>query len=381
MSSLNAPQKPKTWWDPVTIFFVIFCLAGCFILLWSAADWFALIGGLRKDASFCAINSYWDCDRATLSPMGSLLGLPTGVFGAAWFLSVIFLGLASSRLRPALLILLGLGLLVVGFLGFYLFFVLKIGCIVCVSAYVCILGACVSGFALSRRSGALISDMQSVLILFLVLLMHGLYTWGQVSDLAKKDAPPDEFQAWIQSLPIQNFNAQSPLVSGPSDAKITVLEFSDFGCPYCALAAGTMVSYLKMQPDVRVIFQPYPLDSACNPKMQRPMHARSCDWSKATLCAATQNQGWKMHDEIFARTRRGEELPLVSELAPQMVPDPAAFEACYKSPQTEALLSDLVKAANDIEIASTPTFIVNGRVIKGVISVSLLERLLGELRK
>ena len=85
----------------------------------------------------------------------------------------------------------------------------------------------------------------------------------------------------------------------PVNAPIKVVEFSDFGCPYCQKAAAVLLPYLSSQKDVQIIFYPYPLDATCNDQLERVMHRYSCDWSKGTICAQKQGKLWPFHDKVF----------------------------------------------------------------------------------
>jgi protein-disulfide isomerase/uncharacterized membrane protein len=381
MSSLKSFQGTKSWIDFVTVAFCLVCVAGCFLLLWSASDWYALMSGNRLEASFCAINSYWNCDRASLSAMGAWGPVPVGIFGAAWFFVVGFLGLSSERLALILRILLGLGVVAAVVFGSYLFFVLKTGCIVCVASYLLIFLAALFGFMLSRRSGSLISDGQSLAIIGLLLLVHILYTWQSVRSL-DGGMSLDEFPAWWQQFEVVSApSVQSPVSWGPEDAKIRIIEFSDFGCPYCGLAAGTMGPYLKAQPNVRLEYFPFPLDGLCNPSARRSGSGLGCEWSKVTLCAVEQEKAWTVHTEVFLRTARQEPMvPVTDQLLASWGLNANQIRECLAKPETDKLLLDLVQAGIQLDVQSTPTFWVNGRILRGYLRLPLVRRLVSELQ-
>jgi len=359
------------------ILFLIFSIVGFGLLFWSAMDWFDLMSGARMDSSFCTLSSYWNCDRAGLSPAGSWAGIPTGVFGALWFLAVIVLGLSGSFLLVLRRVLLVLGVLVAAAMGSYLFFVLKAGCIICLASYVCILGALWAGWSLQWRVISSRAAVFSFLIGLCVLAAHASYRMVSLDG----KIPVEEIPAYWQSLPVKTITAQSPLSYGPEDAKITVLEFSDFACPYCALAAGTMMNFLKSQKDVRVLFFPFPFDSQCNRAMNRSAHPGVCDWSKLALCAQAQGKFWPVHDWIFAQTRSQQSLPKLESAWGQLGLDVEQAKACLADPATDAQLKDLVESALQLDVKSTPTFFFNGRMISGFLPIPVLKHLLTEARK
>lgn len=357
--------------------FVLFSILGLGLLLWSAVDWFDLMSGARIQSSACSLNAYWNCDRAGLSPAGSLMGIPSGIFGALWFLTVGILGLSGSAFLAFRRVLMVTGLVVIGGMASYLFFVLKAGCIVCLASYVCLIGTVVTGWSLNRE---VIRPRTALFGAVIGALFLAAYASFRISRMDGK-IPVEEIPAYWQSLPVKAVEAISPLSFGPADAKITVLEFSDFACPYCAIAADSMMTYLKSQSDIRVMFFPFPLDSQCNRAITRSMHPGVCDWSKVALCAQQQDRFWPVHDWIFAQMRSHQHLPKVEESWDSLGLDVEKAKSCMASAEIDNQLKEMVEAGLKLEIQSTPTFIFNGRTISGVLPVPVLRHLLTEARK
>ena len=83
-------------------------------------------------------------------------------------------------------------------------------------------------------------------------------------------------------------------VRGPATAKVTIVEFSDFQCPYCAKATGEVKQILNKYPkDVRFIFKQFPLD----------IHSQAAVAAEAALAAQAQGKFWEMHDKLYANFR------------------------------------------------------------------------------
>ena len=83
-------------------------------------------------------------------------------------------------------------------------------------------------------------------------------------------------------------------VRGPASAKVTIVEFSDFQCPYCAKAAAEVKQILNKYPkDVRLIFKQFPLD----------IHSQAAVAAEASLAAQAQGKFWEMHDRLYANFR------------------------------------------------------------------------------
>jgi protein-disulfide isomerase len=79
-------------------------------------------------------------------------------------------------------------------------------------------------------------------------------------------------------------------VTGPTNARITVVEFSDFQCPYCSQAVAEIKEVLRQRKDVKLIFKQFPLDS----------HADAQFGAEAALAAQAQGKFWEMHDMLYA---------------------------------------------------------------------------------
>lgn len=377
-------MSSKEWRRRDLVLFLFFSTVGFLVLFWSANDWYELAVGERMGASFCSINAYWNCDRATMSPLGSWFSIPVGVFGMFWFWMVGVCGLSLSASKIALRIWLVLGLLTVAAYSYYLTAVLKVGCLVCYMAYACVLGASIFGWRLSARKNPrptpFLSSKSAVFFSSLGFFSIGLFAFVHTNKLSRVISE-EEFKVWYASLSISEIPLVSPFAKGPDNASIVVLEFSDFGCPHCERAATTMIPYLTAQPDVKVMFYPFPIDSACNPAVAQSVHPRACDWARGGLCALKQDQFWTLHDTAFAQLREQNELPALSEWIHRLkLKDVEAFKACLEAPETEAQLKELIAVGNRVQIDSTPTFFVNGRRVQGAV-LPLMRRLVEELRK
>ena len=90
-------------------------------------------------------------------------------------------------------------------------------------------------------------------------------------------------QAPTRDIPIE---AGRDFILGPEDARVTLVEFSDFECPYCRNAANGVHDIMeKFDGDVRLVFKNFPLDVACNQQMKEPMHRLACKAATLAWCA------------------------------------------------------------------------------------------------
>ena len=142
---------------------------------------------------------------------------------------------------------------------------------------------------------------------------------------------------------------------GPADAPITIIEFSDFQCPFCKRGADTMDEVMKAyQGKVKLVFKNLPLD----------FHDQAKPAAKAALAAGKQGKFWEMHDALFNNQRGlGDEFYL--EQAKTLGLNVEQFKKDMASADLEKQIEEDVKIARAQGISGTPGFFVNGVAVKG----------------
>jgi protein-disulfide isomerase len=149
--------------------------------------------------------------------------------------------------------------------------------------------------------------------------------------------------------------AEGP-AKGPADAPVTIVEFSDFQCPYCQRSAGTVEQILEKYPDqVRVVYRHLPLER---------IHSRARAAAEAAACADDQEQFWPYHDKLFANNRALERDDLI-RYAGELGRDEEAFSQCFDDGRFRDKVNADLAAAQKIGITGTPAFVVNGVLLSG----------------
>lgn len=155
---------------------------------------------------------------------------------------------------------------------------------------------------------------------------------------------------------------------GPDDALVTIIEFSDYQCPYCQKANGPVREAVEDNDDVRLIFKHHPL----------PMHALAIPAARAAWAAQQQGKFWEMHEHLFSVSGKVDDIDQVAE---RMGLDVARFRQDMVSEAAgEAIEADRY-AASVLGIGSTPHFVVNGRHIRGALAESHWERVIERERE
>jgi predicted DsbA family dithiol-disulfide isomerase len=142
---------------------------------------------------------------------------------------------------------------------------------------------------------------------------------------------------------------------GNPKAPVTVVEFSDFQCPYCVRARPTVSRVREAYGDkVRWVFRHFPLD----------FHAQAEKAGEAAACAGEQGKFWEMHDRLWANTGKLQ-VPDLKEHATAIGLDGAAFNGCLDSGRYASLVGKDQEAGQGYGVSGTPAFFVNGRPLVG----------------
>jgi protein-disulfide isomerase len=163
-------------------------------------------------------------------------------------------------------------------------------------------------------------------------------------------------------------------VKGNANAKITIIEFSDFQCPFCKRGRDTMDEVLKAYPnDVKIAFKHYPL----------PFHDKAMPASRASWAAQRQGKFWEFYKALFDnQDKLTEEFYL--ETAKGLGLNIDKFKADMASAESEAAVKADMELAQKNGIQGTPGFFVNGIAVKGAYPVehfkTIIDRLLGKAK-
>lgn len=156
--------------------------------------------------------------------------------------------------------------------------------------------------------------------------------------------------------------------TGPSNAPVTIVEFSDYQCPYCQRAEASVKDVMKKYGDkVHLVYMDFPL----------PMHPNALGAAQAARCAGDQGKYWEFHDALFADQTKLDAAGLKAT-AEKMKLDTKKFGDCT----AHGLHMDQVKASQQegttVGVDGTPTFIINGRMMSGAQPPSEMESVIDE---
>ena len=155
-------------------------------------------------------------------------------------------------------------------------------------------------------------------------------------------------------LPLDKALFENAPSIGNKDAAVTILEFSDFQCPYCKGAQGTLKKILQVHGNnVRLVFRHLPLE----------MHPQALPSARAAFCAGEQNRFWQYHDALFAAEELAPET--FNRIAVALGLDLAKFKTCVDSELSRRAVLKDAQEAKRLGINGTPSFIINGTLLRG----------------
>jgi protein-disulfide isomerase len=146
-------------------------------------------------------------------------------------------------------------------------------------------------------------------------------------------------------------------IKGGKDAAVTIVEFSDFECPYCSSVTPTLKKIEETYGDkVRIAFRHFPLG----------FHSKAQKAAEAAMCAQDQGKFWQMHDAMFGDQKQLEVAQLKATAA-NLGLDAEKFNECLDSgTHADAIKADM-EAGQAAGVSGTPAFFINGRMVEGAV--------------
>lgn len=230
------------------------------------------------------------------------------------------------------------------------------------------------------------SHFYSVLVVlaFSVGILVGYVIWGRgtvatAAVPAQAAGQPSGQVAEAPTTPPQFVRYDIPTEGypslGPADAPITIVEFSDYQCPFCSrFHDETYQALLNAYPGkIRFVYRNLPLSFHQNAQMG----------AEAALCAGDQNAYWEMHDVLFANQAslnnpEGTTLDQAAynQYAQDLNLDVTTFESCMTTHKFAQFIKDDMAFSTNLGVQSTPTFFINGLAIVGAQPLSSFQQLI-----
>jgi protein-disulfide isomerase len=174
---------------------------------------------------------------------------------------------------------------------------------------------------------------------------------GATKAAAQPQQQPQQQAAAVRKIDVP---AEAPAF-GPKHAKVTIVEWSDFECPFCSRVVPTLQKIKETYgKDVRVVFRHQPL----------PFHANAKPAAEASLAAHEQGKFWEMHDKLFSN-QKALDRATFEKYAQELKLDMGKFKAALDSGKYRAQVEADSAAGSAVGANGTPTFFINGRQFVG----------------
>ncbi len=350
------------------------------------------------EGSICDINAFFNCDASAFSGIAAFGGVPMGYFGfavgALVCLGALFPSRPFERTNMSIALLNGIGVI-----ALFLYSVAWLGslCLLCTGYYAFSLlslglfwryGDHGDGASLAARFGR--PSFKHVLTA-VVAFSLGAYGFAAFS-VAKEDAQSGA----VASRVVEQFYSL-PEVAAPSiispfwvaraterfeDAPIRIVEYGDFLCPDCRYLVEQL-DRLKEEfaGKMNIAFQFFPLDAQCNDVVDKDKHPGACDLSY--MAAYDAQKFLAIHDEVFANLREARSPEWRADLARRH-----GVEAALTDAKTRELVDRIIRTGAEYEktderyahgIRSTPTMIINNRMVIGTLPYEQLRAIFAAL--
>jgi protein-disulfide isomerase len=152
---------------------------------------------------------------------------------------------------------------------------------------------------------------------------------------------------------------------GNPNAPVTIVEFSDFQCPYCQRAYPIIQAVLaKYAKQVKISYRDFPL---------RGMHPQAQLAAQASRCAGEQGKFWEYHDELFSKPNQLSQEQLTQH-ATAIGLDGEQFQACLVSGRFDGSIEQDLQDGMQAGVSGTPAFFINGILVSGAQPASVFEK-------
>jgi len=164
-------------------------------------------------------------------------------------------------------------------------------------------------------------------------------------------------------------SVQGAPVKGGDKAPVTIVEFSDFYCPFCKRVVSTLAKLESRYGDkVKLVFRDFPIES---------LHPGASKAHEAARCADEHGKFWAYHDKLFASPPKSSP-EIFKGFAKEVGLEPVAFETCLSSGKYQAAIKKDIEEGQRLGVAGTPAFFINGRLFTGAQPLEAFARVIDE---
>ncbi len=220
------------------------------------------------------------------------------------------------------------------------------------------------------------STFYSVLVVlaFCAGILVGYIAWGRGGTSTAAAAAPSNQAADAAPQPTKAFQRYDVPTegfpsTGPKDAPIVIVEFSDYQCPFCKrwydqVYAPLMAAYPGK---IRLVYRNLPLTQ---------IHPEAMPAAEAAMCAGEQNAYWPFHDKLFSQDDLNQDV--YPQIATELGLDMTAFNTCITGNKFQSQIQTDMDFAINLGVQSTPTFFINGLAVVGAQPLNVFTQIIDQ---
>lgn len=380
------------------ILFIILSLSGIVDSVYTEIIYKKLIESQFTYKSFCAISEFINCDTVIVSKYGKILGISNSVYGIITYTFILILVLTHIIInRPERNTFYSWMFALSLFTSLFSVYLFAVSVLVIKSLCLMCLGIYIINFAmLALASHEVIKEnlspvktvaeqilsilkrmpvLSTIFIIIVITVIMLLY----IKNVNNEKMEWRERYSDILSgrAIVHNINTSGSPFAGNPDARVTIVEFSDFQCPFCQVADKTLDKILKnYSSEIKIVFKHFPLDNKCNIILNRSLHENACNSAIASICADEQGKFWEYKKLLFENQEELDYNNLI-KLAREIGLNAEQFTNCLMMPgeRLQKIVSD-IHQGYELGVRSTPTLFLNGKMIKGAVPEWLLEEMI-----
>ena len=205
-------------------------------------------------------------------------------------------------------------------------------------------------------------------------VLLGYVVWG-VDSAARVNPTANQAPGAVVEAPVTaqpefkryDIPTENSYAIGPADAPITIVEFSDYQCPFCRRWHDEVYGELlaAYPGKIRLVYRHFPLSS---------IHPNATSAAEAAMCAGEQDAYWPFHEKLFSSEALGNNTYL--QYAQDLGLNMSSFESCLSDRKYQQAVDEDLNFAVDLGIRSTPTFFVNGLAIVGAQPLDVFQQII-----
>ena len=208
------------------------------------------------------------------------------------------------------------------------------------------------------------------IIILLACLTFGLYVFKIYKEIQSQGSEIQLSQnnAAINQVKTIAENGINNYWTGTSSPKVTIVEFSDFKCPFCAQSfPKTRELSIKYKNDIKIIYRDFPLNEI------------SIDLAISARCAGEQDLFWLMHDKLFQHQGEINTKENIINLAKSIGLNITQFQKCLSSGKYKNHIQRDFSDGTNLGVSGTPTWFINGNKLEGNLSIEAWEEIINKL--